>query len=87
VYYIELSQKAYTFFKKLDAHLQERIRTGLKKLEQNLVPSDAKFVGRHNGDKVFRVRIGDYRALYKIKENNKVILITKLDKRPRVYNR
>ena len=51
------------------------------------VPSDAKFIGREEGDKIFRYRIGDYRALYKIKEQEKVILITKIDKRPRVYDK
>ncbi|MBI2507482.1 type II toxin-antitoxin system RelE/ParE family toxin [Candidatus Woesearchaeota archaeon] len=51
------------------------------------VPSDAKFIGRdESGEKIFRYRIGDYRALYKIKDHEKVILITKIDKRPRVYD-
>ena len=57
----------------------------IEKLKDNPVPSDAKFLGRHEGDKVFRIRIGDYRVLYKIKDKEKVILITKIDKRPRAY--
>jgi len=55
----------------------------LKRLADNPIPSDAKFLGRHKGEKVFRYRIGDYRALYKVKE--KVVLIVKIDKRSRVY--
>lgn len=51
------------------------------------VPADAKFICRDNGEKVFRYRIGDYRALYKVKENEKVVLIAKIDKRPTVYDR
>lgn len=87
MYSVELSQKAYKFFKGLDNYLQERIRSGLKKLEVNPIPSDVKFVGRHEGEKVFRFRIGDYRDLYKVKEDRKIILVTKIDKRPRVYTR
>lgn len=57
----------------------------MKKLAENPVPSDAKFMGREEGEKIFRYRIGNYRALYKIKEQEKIVLITKIDKRPRVY--
>ena len=52
----------------------------------NPVPSDSKFVGRDDGEMVFRYRIGDYRALYSINEKNKIILVMKIDKRPRVYD-
>lgn len=86
MYAVELSQKAYKYYSSLDKHLQERIKLGLKKLENDSVPPDAKFIGRHEGDKVFRIRIGDYRALYKIKNEQNIILITKLDKRPRIYD-
>jgi len=70
----------------LDKHLKERIESRLKNLANTPVPSDAKFITRDNdGDKIFRYRIGDYRALYKVKENEKIVLITKIDKRPRIY--
>ena len=80
-----LSQKAQQFLDKLDNHLKERIKDRLKNLIQNPVPSDSKFIGRDKGDKIFRYRIGDYRALYKLKDGEKIILIAKIDKRPRVY--
>ena len=69
----------------LDHHLKERIENRLKKLAENPVPSDAKFVGRDEGEKIFRYRIGDYRALYKVKEDMKIVLVAKIDKRSRVY--
>ena len=31
--------------------------------------------------------MGGYRALYKVKEAEKIVLIAKIDKRPRVYDR
>lgn len=85
MYSIELSKRVQRFLDNLDEHLRERIEKRLKNLKINPVPSDSKFVGRHNGEKIFRYRIGNYRALYKLKEKQKIILITKLDKRPRIY--
>lgn len=35
---------------------------------------------------IFRYRISDYRALYKYKKIKNLILITKIDKRPRIHN-
>ena len=44
MYIVELSQKAFKYYDSLDAHLKDRIKMGLKKLEENPVPSDAKFI-------------------------------------------
>jgi len=87
MYSIEYSNKAERFLKNLDKHIFVRIFKRIERLMSEPVPSDAKFIGREEGDKIFRYRIGDYRALYKIKEQEKVILITKIDKRPRVYDK
>tara|TARA_Y100000310_G_scaffold210087_1_gene210709 strand:+ start:11580 stop:11843 length:264 start_codon:yes stop_codon:yes gene_type:complete len=87
VYSVELSQRAQKFLEKLDNHLRERIEERLRKLEENPVPKDVKFIDRANGYKVFRYRIGDYRTLYKVKESEKIVLIAKIDKRPRVYSK
>jgi len=72
------------FLKKSDKHIAERI---IEKIEELLkdgpVPHQAKaIVGEHG---VFRVRIGDYRALYRIDHRGKKIIIFELDKRPKVY--
>ena len=87
MYSVELSQKAQKFLEKLDSHIRSRIEDRLRNLKDNPVPSDAKFICRDKGDKVFRCRIGDYRALYKVKDKEKIVLIAKIDKRPRVYDR
>jgi mRNA interferase RelE/StbE len=84
---VELSQNAEKFLNKLDKQISERIKARLKKLGEQQVPSDSKFITKHEGDMVFRYRIGDFRALYKIKESEKVVLIAKIDKRPRIYDR
>ena len=86
MYFIELSVKAQDFLNKLDNKERERIEKRLKNLENNPIPSDAKFIGRDNGEMVFRYRIGNFRALYKIKENQKIVLVVKIDKRDKVYD-
>ena len=86
MYFAELSVKAQEFLNKLDNNTKERIEKRLKNLENNPVPSDSKFIGRDNNEMVLRYRIGKFRALYRIKEVQKIVLVTKIDKRDRVYD-
>jgi mRNA interferase RelE/StbE len=86
MYTLDFSTRTERFLKKLDKHIASRIIKKLENLKENPVPSDVVFIGREGGDKVFRYRIGDYRALYKLKDSEKIVLITKIDKRPRVYD-
>lgn len=82
---LDFSQKAKKFLKSLDKHIYERIVSRIENLQENPVPSDSKFIGRDKGEKVFRYRVGDYRVLYKLKEKDKIVLITKIEKRSKVY--
>lgn len=85
MYSVELSQNSAKFLEKIGMHISDRIKERLKLLSVNPVPSDSKFITRDGSDKVFRIRIGDFRALYKTKDKKKIVLIAKIDKRPRVY--
>jgi len=87
MYSLKLSTEAEKFLRKSDKHISLRILERLNKLKENPVPSDAVFIGREGEDKVFRYRIGDFRALYKLKDSEKVVLVTRIDKRSRVYER
>jgi len=85
MYFVELSVRAQDFLEKLDVKIRERIEKRLKNLEKTPIPSDSKFIGRDNNEMVFRYRIGKFRVLYKVKESQKIILVTKIDKRDRIY--
>lgn len=85
MYNIYLSKRVENFLEKLDKQIKSRIEKRLKNLERDPVPKDSKFLGRDKGEKLFRYRIGKYRVLYKIKEKMEMVLITKIDKRSRVY--
>ena len=81
-----LSQRADKFLNKLEKHTKQRIKDKLNEISIISIPKNAMFIGRDKfNDKIFRIRIGDYRALYKIKGN--MVFIIKIDKRPRVYHR
>ena len=86
MYFVELSVRAQDFLDKLDNNIRKKIEKRLKNLQNSPIPSDSKFIGRDNNEMVFRYRIGKFRVLYKVKENQKIVLITKIDKRDRVYD-
>jgi mRNA-degrading endonuclease RelE of RelBE toxin-antitoxin system len=86
VHVVRLSEQAHRFLKRLDVHRAEIILRRLQLLDEESVPSDAKFVGRCDGKAIFRLRIGkDYRALYFVKTDMGVVIVTKIDKRSRIY--
>ncbi|MFA5855865.1 MAG: type II toxin-antitoxin system RelE/ParE family toxin [Candidatus Pacearchaeota archaeon] len=86
MYNVGLSIRAQDFLNKLDEDTKKRVEKRLKNLEHNPVPSDSKFIGRDNNEIIFRYRIGKFRVLYKLKEELKIVLISKIDKRERVYD-
>ncbi|MEK6852432.1 MAG: type II toxin-antitoxin system RelE/ParE family toxin [Nanoarchaeota archaeon] len=81
---MELASSAKRFLRKCDKVLYERIISRIKKLSEDLFPQDVKRVlGRK--EKVFRIRVGDYRILYVVFHDRNTVLISDIDKRPRVY--
>ena len=87
MYEVHLSDRADKFLSKLDGHIGERVKERLKRLGEIPIPKDAKFIRREGSDKVFWYRVGNFRALYKVKDTEKIVLVAKIDKRPRIYHR
>ena len=81
---IEYDRQPLLFLQHLDKHISKRVLEKIDgTLSVNPVPQNAKaIVGQHG---VFRFRIGDYRALYRINYEAHKIIVFKLDKRSRVY--
>jgi len=80
---IVYSKRSGKFLKNCDKSLQKRILQKIELLKVEPVPHDAKKVQGNKGD--FRVRIGDYRILYELNWDKKVILVADIDKRSKVY--
>ncbi len=81
---VEYDTQPQKFLEKSDKHIAKRIMDKLEEaLAENPVPQNAKtIVGEHG---VFRLRVGDYRALYRIDYAAKTILIVKIEIRPKAY--
>lgn len=86
VFPAEFSLRASKEIKKLDNIGKDRIRKKIEALEQDPFPKEVERVEQYKDEKVFRVRVGDYRILYIVRyEPNKVIVV-KVDKRSKVYD-
>ena len=87
-YEVKLHRAVAKALSSLEPKLRERIKHGLRALEEN--PSESRSSadivrlrgtrGRHN---LFRLRIGDYRAIYAVE--GKVVYVTDLFHRGRGY--
>lgn len=82
---IELGNPAKRFLKKCDTELYERIIDRIKKLGIDSFPPDVKRVAGRK-EKVFRVRVGNYRITYIVDHKANLLLITDVDKRDKVYD-
>lgn len=81
-YEVRLLSKAERFLKKLNKNIQERIITALERLEKDPkigIPLTANLAG------LWKLRIGDYRAIYQIKHEELLILVLKIGHRKNVY--
>lgn len=82
-YKIEFLKTAEKEFDKLPKEIQKRIANKLESLTINPYPSDVKAL--KNGEGRLRVRVGDYRMIYRVENDRLVILIIKVGNRKNVY--
>ena len=78
---VKLHPRVARFIKRLDPILSERIRKKLRQLKDE----PFRFLEHHEGADVFKLRIGDYRALIDVDAKRKVLLVRHLDHRRRIY--
>jgi mRNA interferase RelE/StbE len=78
-YQVFLHKKAQKNLEKFSD--SERIRTHLRTLEQFPVSGDLIRIE----DGIYRMRIGEYRALFKVYDDEKIIVVINIDVRGKVY--
>ena len=79
---VVLSAESAEFIRKCDKAVRNRILKSLKKLEDE--PEKGKpLTSILTG--LWSLRIGDYRAIYQIKNNELIILVIKIGHRKNVY--
>ena len=77
------SSQSLKFLKKVDKELSKRLLDKIEKLQKEPFPQNMK---RIEGQKLFRVRVGNYRILYEVDNGNNLLGVVKIDKRERVYD-
>jgi mRNA interferase RelE/StbE len=83
VYQIVVSPAALKSLKSLPQNLKKRIDAKILALGKNPRPADAKFL--HGQQALLRVRVGDYRIIYKIKDDRLLVLIVRVGHRKDIY--
>lgn len=83
-YRVEVSRKVEKFLAGLrDPELQRRIVTAMRGLEENpRPPGSVKLSG---SDDLFRVRVGDYRILYRVEDERLFVLVVDVGHRREIY--
>lgn len=77
---IEFSYHAKKFLKGADKQLAARIVERIEKLAYDPFTSDVKRIVNRK-EKIFRVRLGDYRIQYSVIYDKKLIFVSDIDKR------
>ncbi len=82
-YSVEFLRTALKELSKLPKDVQQRIATKIDELKTN--PHPPGVIALINGDGRLRLRVGDYRIIYRIEEDKLVIVIIKVGHRRNVY--
>ena len=82
-YSIEFLRTALKELSKLPEDIQQRIAAKIEELKTNPYLPGVKAL--KNGDGRLRLRVGDYRVIYRIEDDKLVIIIIKVGHRRNVY--
>jgi mRNA interferase RelE/StbE len=82
-YSIEFLPTALKELSKLPLEVQQRIADRIDELKTNPYPPGIKAL--KNGDGRLRLRVGDYRVIYRIEADNLVIIVIKVGHRRNIY--
>lgn len=82
MYQIELTKTSRDFLKKLNKKDSELILTKLYSIREN----PFRFLKRLTGEKLWRLRIADYRAIVDVIVSNNKIIVMRVGHRKNVYD-
>ena len=83
-YEIQLSTKAKKQLKKLNPQIRDNIIPEIQRLATERFPNQFKHLTKHKTAD-YRLRIGDYRVLYDVYDQDEVVLILVVGHRRDVY--
>ncbi|MEA5140058.1 type II toxin-antitoxin system RelE family toxin [Arcicella rigui] len=84
MYHVEISKSAFKALSKLPNSIAEKIENALLTLEENpRPPQSKKLVGFKD---LYRLRIGNYRAIYSINDEIITIVVLDIGHRKEIYD-
>lgn len=84
-YRIEFAPRVYRQFVDLSRKAQARLGLRIEALAGNPRPQGVKKIsGEEN---LYRIRWGDYRVVYQVREKDRIVLIAKIGHRREIYRR
>lgn len=83
-YKVIITTKAQKDFKKLDPKIKNKIASEILLLETNRTPQQFKPLKGHEIAQ-YRLRIGDYRILYDVYDEDREVLILRIGHRKDIY--
>jgi len=84
MYRVKVHRDVEKFLRKIPKRDAERIRERILSLKN---PFTAKLIKVKGEENTFRVRVGNYRILLFIDHEQKIVTVSKVDKRERIYDR
>mgnify|MGYP001576217767 CR=1 FL=1 len=82
---VDFSSSAKKFLKKAEKYVTKRIINEIEKLRADPFPKDVKRVVNRK-EKVFRVRVGDYRIQYSVFYDKNLLFVSDVDNRSKAYD-
>lgn len=85
MYDIQLSRAAQKYYEKTDSSIVKRLNRCFEQLSQNPTnhPNIKRLTGKLTG--YYRYRVGDYRVVYEIREDNRIVIVLLIAHRKEVY--
>lgn len=83
-YEIQFDAKAAKLLRKLDRHVQSRLVVAIAALGLDPRPQGVKALTGHPG--LLRIRVGDYRVVYRIDDGKLIVLVVQLGHRSDIYD-
>jgi mRNA interferase RelE/StbE len=66
---------------------RQRVRIAIRNLATNPRPTGAKLLAGRGADRFWRIRVGEYRVLYEIRDTELIVLVIRIGHRREVYRR
>ena len=82
-YQVEFSNSARKQFRKLPSDIQKRIQAKINELAIEPRPNGVKKL--QSDDNFYRIRVGDYRVVYEIKDDILLVIVMRVKHRSEVY--